>query len=293
MFGVNHVFHAVPKTCPIIRDCLLPHVSELYQAIWMCSTDEVERLLSIGSDPSEERPNGKSPLFWAISLNDLSSIRLLLASGADPNHIEHFNWTPLTTALVTARGDIIQFLLHSGADPNKRTRAGVPPILYAGIAGQHADDPLWAIKALIHYGADPCAGDANGHTALHDVGNPQFVEFFLRQGCDVNATTANGRTPLHEAARASMTEGAQVLLAAGANPNAQDDAGTTPLHIAVYEIIDTEYVGFCQLLLDRGADIDCPDGAGRTPRMLMKELEQVASECDPEVLEFFHKYIQV
>ena len=49
---------------------------------------------------------------------------------------------------------------------------------------------------------------------------------------DVNAPGLDGLTPLHLAAQANDAAMAQLLLGAGANPNAVDRYGTTPLHLA-------------------------------------------------------------
>lgn len=54
------------------------------------------------------------------------------------------------------------------------------------------------------------------------------------------------------------------LIAAGANLNAYDDQGATPLHLAVRFGMPT----LVRLLLDAGADPDLPDNVGRTPRSM-------------------------
>ena len=51
----------------------------------------------------------------------------------------------------------------------------------------------------------------------------------LAAGADPNARDENGRTPLHEAKSVEQT---QALLAAGANPNARGEYEQTPLHVA-------------------------------------------------------------
>ena len=54
----------------------------------------------------------------------------------------------------------------------------------------------------------------------------------LDHGAEVNATQAGGYTPLHQAAAAGLTEMAQLLLKAGANPAARCDQGKTPADYA-------------------------------------------------------------
>ncbi|MCC6050435.1 MAG: ankyrin repeat domain-containing protein, partial [Thermofilum sp.] len=82
------------------------------------------------------------------------------------------------------------------------------------------------------------------------------------RGADPNARNFCGRTPLHYAALSGHPELAKLLLERGADPNARDDLGETPLHEAVREEAPLELV---ELLLARGADPNARDRRGRTP----------------------------
>ena len=52
---------------------------------------------------------------------------------------------------------------------------------------------------------------------------------------DPNARNENGDTPLHIAAHHGQTEAIAALIAKGADPNARNENGDTPLHIAARE----------------------------------------------------------
>jgi ankyrin repeat protein len=58
-------------------------------------------------------------------------------------------------------------------------------------------------------------------------GHPDTVAFLLTQGADANATNYSGETPLHKIA--GNIEIAKLLLNAGGNPNARDPMGYTPI----------------------------------------------------------------
>ena len=69
-----------------------------------------------------------------------------------------------------------------------------------------------------------------------------------------------GRTPLHYAASDGKVEEVIRLLAAGANPNAQDDNGWSPLHFAAQAVSP----GATEALLAAGAQTELKDSFGNT-----------------------------
>lgn len=62
--------------------------------------------------------------------------------------------------------------------------------------------------------------------------------------------------------------GCEVLLAAGADVNQQNEAGLTPLHWAVQGDAKSPRAAAAELLLRAGANPHLPDSYGRTPLQL-------------------------
>ncbi len=96
------------------------------------------------------------------------------------------------------------------------------------------------------------------------VRRPDLLQIVLDAGADPEATDERGRTPLHWAARLGMVDSARLLLARGADPDARDHRGRTPLHDACA----AGEGGIIDLLIATGADIDARDGEQMTPMML-------------------------
>jgi len=92
------------------------------------------------------------------------------------------------------------------------------------------------------------------------TGDIKGVQEGLSKGENVNQVdeTVNKRTPLHHAADFGHAEVIQMLIAKGANVNAEDAFGITPLLAAVYEG-HTEAV---QVLVNAKANVNAkgPDG---------------------------------
>ncbi len=101
-----------------------------------------------------------------------------------------------------------------------------------------------------------------GQTLLHDAalgGEDELATVLIRAGADPNAKEAEGHTPLY---RASTGDVARVLLVAGAAVDAvSGPTGGTALHQAARR----GYVSVAQALLDHGATIDARDAKYQTP----------------------------
>ncbi len=92
-------------------------------------------------------------------------------------------------------------------------------------------------------------------------GDVEATNLLLEQGANKEAADNYGRTPLHKAAYNGYSEVVKVLLDAKANIDAADKGGRTPLNYAA-QWGHSEVV---KILLEQGANKDAADNYGNTP----------------------------
>jgi ankyrin repeat protein len=109
-----------------------------------------------------------------------------------------------------------------------------------------------------------------GDTALHMAAaafRPDVAALLVARGAACRARNRRGAEPLHYAADANRTDPIaqartiEYLISAGADPNALDRSGVSPLHRAVR----TRSLAAVRALVDGGAEPGRPNKAGSTP----------------------------
>lgn len=100
--------------------------------------------------------------------------------------------------------------------------------------------------------------------SLHQAvieGNFDQVRQLILEGADVNAKDQAGYTPLSYVAERGQNSLAETLIAAGANVNVTDNYGNTPLHYAAMR----GHYDMCKLLVTKGANTGTKNLMGGTP----------------------------
>ncbi len=135
------------------------------------------------------------------------------------------------------------------------------------------------VVALVEAGCDVGEVNEMERTALHEASG-SAVKALIECGADVQARDIGGLTPLHIS---RDEEGMRHLLLMGADINAQDGNGWTPLHKCIDDFadnVDEKDIASAHRLLGHGADVTLRDKNGRTPIDLANEIMKECPDLD-------------
>ncbi|KAJ1813748.1 palmitoyltransferase akr1 [Coemansia sp. RSA 2599] len=205
------------------------------------------------SSEIEEENSG----FWeAIQKDDLESVRQAIESGAvGAEQRDSQGNTPLHWAAQANAIGVIRYLVEEKhVDINARCQRFSAPVLFWAISQRH----LNAVKYLVDQGADILLKDSGGLTALHAAVHSSSVPILVYVACmqlaadpgSLDAGDSNGTTPLMWAAYQKQQSMMEFLIRIGADINAHNKEGDTPLQFGMMsmasDVVDT--------LLAQGAD---------------------------------------
>ena len=219
----------------------------LILAIMNAHYDTANVILEAGADPNITDKAGMAALYAAVDMSSLGEVY-----GMPPRKVQDkLKPTDLISRL-SAKGAVVDAKLTSATIQRNHTPgepqlgAGTTPLMRAARNGDYA-----AMKILLAAGADPTIKQPRGTTALmmasglgrglgvfaKDYGTEadlrQAVELLVEQKVDVNAATDEGITAIHLAAQGGLDSVVRVLAKAGANLDAKDKKGRTPIDMAM------------------------------------------------------------
>ncbi|HVY80520.1 MAG TPA: ankyrin repeat domain-containing protein [Steroidobacteraceae bacterium] len=277
----------------------------------------IDALLKAGADPESPNADGQTALMVLARTSNLEAAKLLLKKGANANAVEKWHGqTALMWAAAQEQPEMVKLLVKHGANVNARSlvnnwqrqvtaepraqarpAGGLTPLLYAARQGC-----LGCVQALVEGKADIDMADPEGVTPLIIAVNNFHFDvgaYLLKHGANPNKWDWWGRTPLYLAVdlntvphggrpdRISLDQTTslkmiELLLEAGANPNAQlklfppyralgpDRGADLMLTMGATPLLRAAKAGdvpAIKLLLAHGANPNLPNIYGTTPLM--------------------------
>ncbi|MGK7377601.1 ankyrin repeat domain-containing protein [Planococcus sp. 1R117A] len=225
--------------------------NDIYQDAAKGDLEKLNELLSTGFDINQGDDGGYTVLHWAAQEGQLETVAFLLERGADPLKQDDQLYTPMDVAVAEGRVEVVEFFLDT-LEPESYRELSLLHVAAAN--GQTGSIRLllernWAVDQL-----DPLRED---YTALRwavQKGHLDVIQLLLAHGADVNAKDDSGMTPLYQAAADGNTEIVAYLLDHGAEIDSAANDGVTPLIIASCYFYSDQFETV-KLLVQRGADI--------------------------------------
>ncbi|KAM9284605.1 ankyrin repeat and SOCS box protein 18 [Cariama cristata] len=173
----------------------------LHEACLGGHADCVELLLEHKADPNLRSEEGLAPLHLCTTRDSLGSAKLLLRHGATVNlPSEDGGETALHVAARHCLCDHARLYLRHGARVDARSARDETALgILCGQAPGTGEDCLQLCRLLVAHGADIDARDETRRSPLHKAcgaANAGLAGFLLRRGADVNAIDYDGVSPL-------------------------------------------------------------------------------------------------
>ena len=243
----------------------VPDIS-IHKAAGDGNIEAVKQHITAGADVNAKDKYGYSPPLHSAALFDHKEIiELLIAAGADVNAKGIAEWTPLHNAAYNGHKEIAEILITAGADVNAKDEDSGTPLDLAEEEEQ-VPPPTPEVKAakkeisklLRKHGGK--SGTEDSILIAARTGNIEAVKKHLADGVSVDGKNDDW-TPLHHAAFGGHKEVAGLLIAEGADVNAETVNDMTPLHLAAF----WGHKEIAAQLIAKGADVNAKTNNGETP----------------------------
>ncbi|KAF3925778.1 Ankyrin-1 [Dactylellina cionopaga] len=262
----------------------------LHVAVAKGKVEVVEAILQ-KANPNIVDRNFQTCLHRAAESGFHEIVIILLEKGAEPGALDKNRKTPLHLAAVKGHDRVVTLLLNKNLGiKDSKDKSGQPPIYYAILNGHQK-----TMESLKEAKGNMEMMNGDGQTLLY-----QFAKLLASEGANLELVDDEGRTPLYLAAWCNQedivellchkyhakttlgigggesllhraiqevrnepqaaTYAAKLLVKVGANRNAKDTDGKTPLHIAPNNAREAVLT-----LIRYEASINLKDNMGQTP----------------------------
>merc|ERR1719336_3605738 len=197
-----------------------------------------------------------------VMANNVEKVNKMCNKGLDPNfHCQESGETPLSliSGIRSRPSRMVMALVNGGAILDFRTRDG-STAMHRAVSTNN----LETVRTMLELGASPNYRDSKNLTPLYhsviQTTDPAITETLLHDHAMTGAQDLQGWQEVHQVCRSGMVQHLEHLLFYGADMNAHNASGNTPLHVCAVNNQDS----CARLLLFRGADKECLNYAGQT-----------------------------
>jgi ankyrin repeat protein len=221
------------------------------------ATEALQALLAAGADASREA--NYVALCYGANSNNFAVVRFMLAAGAPVDYEAGASLVPLARAVMQRHTQMVHYLIEQGADVNRAFPVCCEDTQNASVALEQASlrSSVWSctdsaivarpvstavLQVLLDAGADVRYTNSEGVTALQcllalPAAPVEAIELLAQRGAELNACDYLGYTPLlfalaEHCEAAPPLQQLRALIAAGANCSYANALCITPLGVA-------------------------------------------------------------
>lgn len=253
--------------------------SPLYLACMFDRRETLQSLIDDGAELNEEFPSGATPLTMAASLGKSDLCRILIDAGADPDQEDGNGNLPLHVAARAGNAPLCELFIEAGADINAADGDGDIALVIAARRGRTT-----VVKSLIEHGVDVKRYSEKllVNSVLEKYAS--VLKLLVDAGLDLNASRGTpGGTALHRNIYRSEEKIVNRLLELGADVNALNSGGETPLWCVINRAsYDSYATSLACRLLEAGADPNILPKHSRVSSLISALLtENIETQVDP------------